>query len=153
MASITVNEQEQAIQPFLAAVDGITTAQYDYPDDVQTRELPMIITSPGEASYDERADGKPGHRVRRQWTALLLVKETSKGREYQAEREAKPFLTTVPDAIAPHPRVKLPDGRAFGLELHRGSDRGATVVTYNERLYAGTVFTFYTETLTRIDPS
>lgn len=153
MASITVPEQEEAIQPILVAVSTIKTALYDFPDEVQSRDLPMIITSPGEATYDRREDGKTGYRVRRRWSALLLVKEVAKGREFQAESEAKPFLTVVPDALAAHPRVKLPDGRAFNLELHQGGDRGATPVTYNQKLYAGTVFTFYTETLTRIEPS
>jgi hypothetical protein len=152
MASITIAEQETALKPLLAAVSGIKAVFEDWPDEVQIRELPAVIFTPRNATYDERSQGENRFTVRRQWLMLLLVALVEQGREFQSESAAKPFLTTIPDALEAYPRVPVGDGRYFGLELHQGNDEGARPVQYNGKTYIGSVFTFFTVTTTRITP-
>lgn len=153
MASITIEEQQDKLKTLLDSVSGLTTVFADWPDEVQRRELPALVFSPRNATYDERSVGENRFTVRRQWIGLLLAKESAQGREYQSEGEAKPFLTSIPDKLEAYPRVELDDGRAFGLELHQGGDEGIRPVAYNGITYIGTVFTFYTVTTTRITPA
>jgi hypothetical protein len=149
---ITIEEQEEALTPILEGITGIVEHFTDFPDAVQARQLPCLITSPKEASYDRDTYGADSLLIRRQWQAVLLVKLAVEGREFQAEQEIKPFLTAVPVGLAAYPVITLEDGRGFQVELDKGSDRGARAVKYNDKWYTGTVFTFFTIVEDMVDP-
>lgn len=149
---ITIEEQEAEFTLILESISGIVKHFVNFPDAVQARQLPCLISSPKDAPYDRDTYGADNLLIRRQWQAILLVKIADEGREFQSEQEVKPFLTSVPVALAAYPVITLADGRGFQVELHAGNDRGARTITYNGKLYAGTVFTFFTVVEDTVDP-
>lgn len=154
---ITIEEQEAAFTSILEAVSGIKKHFTDFPDALQARQLPCVITAVRDATYDRDTYGADNLMIRRQWQAVVIVMLAVEGREFQPEQEAKPFLTSVPLALAAHPTITISDGgdhdgNGFQVELHQGGDRGARPISYNGKQYIGSVFTFYTIVEDTVDP-
>jgi hypothetical protein len=141
---ITLEEQQAVLKPIFEAVSNVKTVFDDFPDAVQNAQLPALLMSAGEAEYDQVTRGAQSLRIRRMWKGILLAEQADLGRQYQAEQTTKPFLTSVPVKLAAYPVVKLADGRSFDLRLDRGRDQGVMPIKYNEVLYTGTLFFFYT---------
>lgn len=146
MAQITVDAQKSALATLLAAITGVTKVHEDRPDALQARELPCIVIVPGPARYTQRDRGDNHITITRRWYLRLYVKESTAGREFQAEQEVDPFLTRVPDQLAQYPVVTLEDGTAFDLSLDGGGDRGPTTMAYADKDYAGSQFDVETVT-------
>lgn len=152
MTLITIDEQAAAMVAILdAATLSDLTNLVLHPDALQNRYLPCTIFSPGPAQY-ERNDSTGNLRVTRQWKLKLFVMTKEEGREYQVEATLRPYLTAIPDALAPHPNIRLADGRTFEMTLDRGSDSGLSVLRYGDKEYGGTLFTITTIDSVRVMP-
>jgi hypothetical protein len=151
--TITIDAMETALAPFFTGVSGIIKYFPDFPDALQDRMLPCVITSPGAATYNETVRGAKSLRTVRRWRAIVIVKKAVLGREFQAESEVKPFLTSVPARLKAYPVVRCADGKTFELRLHQGGDNGVQPITYNKVDYVGTVIEFFTETDEYITPA
>jgi len=147
MAQITINVQKTALAALLGAITGVTKVHEDRPAALQPRELPAFVLVPGPARYAQRARGDNSVTVTRRWYARLYVTESTKGREFEAERAVDPFLTRVVDQLAQYPVVILSGGTAFSLSLDGGGDRGIVApMPYADKDYAGSQFEFDTVT-------
>ena len=151
MSQITIEEIEDALVPFFQAIDGLVTVWTDFPDEIQSRELPAVVLSPKTASYDRETYGVDSLLVRREWRAVLFAAEGVIGREFQPEQAAKPFLSRLPDALAALGRVVLDDGRGFDALLHGRGDTGVASIPYNGRVYVGVSVSFTVETIIYIE--
>jgi hypothetical protein len=160
---ITIDEMWAAIKPILAAVEitpgtkAIKLVLDDYPDAFQTRELPALVPSPQDATYDRETYGADSLLIRRLWQLRLYVAEADMGREFQNESATKPFLDAIPLALAAYPELTISDGgdhdgESFELHLDQGGDTGAKVLRYNSKFYAGALFRIYTVTHGRFTP-
>jgi hypothetical protein len=149
---ITIEEQQEALRPVFEDVTGITEYLEDFPDALQPQQLPCLITVAGEATYDQETYGADSLLIRRRWEAVLLIKLRDPTREFQSEQDVKPFLTSIPLALAAHPVITLEDGRGFEVKLHQGGDRGARGVRINNNPYTGSVFSFFTIVEDTVDP-
>lgn len=149
---ITIEEQQDALQPIFAGVTGITEYLTDFPDAIQPSQLPCLITVASEATYDRDTYGADSLLIRRRWEAILLIKLRDPVREFQSEADVKPYLTSIPLALAAHPTITLDDGRGFQVELNQGGDRGTRGVKYNGNTYTGSLFYFFTVVEDTVDP-
>ncbi len=153
MALITIDQQTEKLAALLAGVAGLNSLD-KHPDALQKAHFPCTIPAPGPAQYARDGDGDRYRlTVTRQWRIKLYLMPREAGREYQAELQLRPFLTSIPDALAPHTMVRLADGRTFELTLDRGSDSSLSIMKYGDREYSGSLFTVTTIVKDRVMPA
>jgi len=140
---VTFEDQQAALAAILGTISGLTI-EVDYPDAIQRRDLPCVVIALGEATYDRVQRGANSLRITRSGKLLLFGQEAALGREYQSEKVVKPFLTSIPVALAAYPTATLADGTGFEIVLLNGRDSGPIPITYNQKLYVGAVLYFST---------